>query len=137
MNILREAVRREDLRDQVVEMRARMLSEAPRVGKERFSIKHARGGLQDIEFIVQYLVLNHAHEHADLAAWPDNVRQLEALAKHEVLTREDSDALKQCYLEYREILHHRSLAEQPPHVPQEDMAERAETVRALWQRYLG
>ena len=137
MSILREAVRRDDLRKQVIEMRRRMLAEAPGVGKGRFDIKHARGGLQDIEFIVQYLVLNHAHEHADLAAWPDNVRQLEALADHEVLTREDSNALAQCYLEYREVLHHRALAEQQPHVPFTDMAERAETVRTLWQKYLG
>ena len=137
MTILRESVRRDDLRDQVIEMRQRMLSEAPAVGKGRFDIKHARGGLQDIEFIVQYLVLNHAHEHADLAGWPDNVRQLEALARHEVMPQEDADALKQCYLEYREIQHHRSLAERPPHMPADEVAERAETVLHLWQRYLG
>ena len=135
--ILRESVRRDDLRSQVIEMRGRMLAEAPRVGKGRFDIKHARGGLQDIEFIVQYLVLNHAHEHADLASWPDNVRQLEALARHEVLAPEDADALKRCYLEYREILHHRALAERPPHTTAGEVAERAETVSGLWQRYLG
>lgn len=137
MSILRESVRRDDLCDDVVEMRRRMLAEAPRVGKGRFDIKHARGGLQDIEFIVQYLVLNHAHEHADLASWPDNVRQLEALARHEVLAQEDADVLTRCYLEYREILHHRSLAERPPHTPAGEVAERAETVSRLWQRYLG
>ena len=137
ISVLRESVRREDLRDRVIEMRQRMLAEAPRVGKGRFDIKHARGGLQDIEFIVQYLVLNHAHEHADLAAWPDNVRQLEALASHEVLTPEDADVLKRCYLEYREILHHRSLAELPPHAPADEVAGRVETVSGLWQRYLG
>ena len=137
MSVLRESVRRDDLRDDVTEMRRRMLAEAPRVGKDRFDIKHARGGLQDIEFIVQYLVLNHAHEQADLASWPDNVRQLETLARHEVLAQEDADALTRCYLEYREILHHRALAERPPHTPADEVAERAETVSRLWQRYLG
>ena len=137
MSVLRESVRRDDLRHDVIEMRRRMLAEAPRVGKGRFDIKHARGGLQDIEFIVQYLVLNHAQEHADLASWPDNVRQLEALATHRVLAQEDADALTRCYLEYREILHHRSLAERPPHTPAGEVAERAETVSGLWQRYLG
>lgn len=137
MSVLRESVRRDDLRDQVIEMRQRMLAEAPSVGKGRFDIKHARGGLQDIEFIVQYLVLNHAHEHPDLAAWPDNVRQLEALARHEVLAREDAEVLTRCYLEYREILHHRALAERPPHTPAGEVAERAETVSGLWRRYLG
>lgn len=137
MSILRESVRRDDLRAQVTEMRQRMLTEAPKVGKGRFDIKHARGGLQDIEFIVQYLVLNHAHAHADLAAWPDNVRQLEALASHEVLTEDDADTLKQYYVEYRESLHHRSLAERPSHAPAEETAARANAVLELWRRYLG
>lgn len=137
MSVLRESVRRDDLRGDVIEMRRRMLAEAPRVGKGRFDIKHARGGLQDIEFIVQYLVLNHAHEHADLASWPDNVRQLEALATHQVLAQEDADDLTRCYLEYREILHHRALAERPPHTPAGEVAERVETVSGVWQRHLG
>jgi len=137
VSVLCESVRHDDLRDQVIEMRRRMLGEAPVVGKGRFDIKHARGGLQDIEFIVQYLVLNHAHEHPDLVAWPDNVRQLETLARHEVLAPEDADVLTRCYLEYREILHHRALAERPPHTPAGEVAERAETVSGLWRRYLG
>ena len=137
MDTLRKRVRREDLRTQVIEMRRRMRAEAPRVAEGRFDIKHARGGLQDIEFIVQYLVLNHAHEHAELAAWPDNVRQLEELASYGVLSQEDSDTLKRCYLELREILHHRALAERPSHAPAEEMAVRASAVSALWQRYLG
>ena len=136
MRTLREAVRRDNLRTRVTEMRQRMLADAPRVGKGRFGIKHARGGLQDIEFIVQYLVLNHARKHPDLAAWPDNVRQLETLAAHGVLSQDESDTLTRCYLEYREILHHRSLAERPAHVPAQEMAERAAAVSALWQRYL-
>ncbi len=137
MELLRNAVRREDLRTQVTEMRGRMLAEAPRTPRGRFDIKHARGGLQDIEFIVQFLVLNHAREHADLAAWPDNVRQLEALARHGVLSEEDAATLTQSYLEFRELVHHRSLADCPPHVPAGETAARAGAVSALWQRYLG
>lgn len=137
LGLLRTAVRRDDLRAQVIEMRRRMLSEAPRVPAGRFDIKHARGGLQDIEFIVQYLVLNHAHEHADLAEWPDNVRQLEALARHGVLSEDHAAAMTRSYLEFREILHHRSLADQPPHLPAEEVAARADAVRALWRSHMG
>ena len=133
---LREAVRRDGLRGEVIEMRQRMLGEAPRVPKGRFDIKHARGGLQDIEFIVQYLALNHAREHDELVAWPDNVRQIEALEACGVLAQEDAGSLKRCYLEYREILHHRWLAERPGHAPADEMAGRAATVTSLWQRYL-
>ncbi len=136
MDLLRNAVRREDLRAQVLEMRRRMRSEAPKSPQGRFDIKHARGGLQDIEFIVQFLVLNHSHEHPELAAWPDNVRQMETLAHHGVLSEEDAATLTGCYLAFREDLHHRVLAERPGHAPAAEMAERAEAVGALWRHYL-
>ena len=137
VDLLQNAVRRDDLRDQVLKMRERMLSEAPWTPPGRFHIKHSRGGLQDIEFIVQFLVLNHAREHGDLAEWPDNVRQLEALARHGVLSSEDAATLTQSYLKFRENLHHRSLADRPAHAPAEEMSEPAAAVSALWKRYLG
>ena len=137
IDLLRNAVRREDLRTQVIGMRQRMVAEAPPAPKGRFDIKHSRGGLQDIEFIVQFLVLNHAGEQSDLARWPDNVRQLEALSKHSVLAEQDAATLRQSYLAFRETLHHRSLAGRPPHLPHEEVSEQAEAVSSLWRRYLG
>ena len=48
------------LRDEVVGMRNKMLTAHPNTSG-RFDIKHDRGGLIDVEFIVQYLVLGYAH----------------------------------------------------------------------------
>ena len=44
-------------------MRQRMADAHPNRPSE-FDLKHDRGGLIDVEFIVQYLVLGHAHQHA-------------------------------------------------------------------------
>ena len=43
-------------------------------------VKQDPGGITDIEFLVQYLVLREAYRYPDLVRWSDNIRQLEALA---------------------------------------------------------
>ena len=53
-------VRRDALRADVVSMRQRMREELDRSDRERFDLKHGRGGIGDIEFLVQYLVLDQA-----------------------------------------------------------------------------
>src|SRR5690606_23174264 len=70
-----EAIRREILarpRDPVVlrgeirDMRERMRKELSRGGPARFDLKQDRGGIADIEFIVQYAVLRWAAEYPEL-----------------------------------------------------------------------
>ncbi len=53
------------LRHEIVEMREKMRAGHPNP-TPLFDIKHDPGGMVDIEFIVQYLVLAHAHQHAGL-----------------------------------------------------------------------
>jgi glutamate-ammonia-ligase adenylyltransferase len=72
-----EAIRIEILRqprdlvraaEEVLAMRKRMLDQHASGSDEFFDIKHDRGGLIDVEFIVQYLVLGHAHRMSACAA---------------------------------------------------------------------
>src|SRR4029077_3758303 len=51
------------LATEVVEMRQRMFAGHPNA-TALFDVKHDPGGMVDVEFAVQYLVLAHAHEHA-------------------------------------------------------------------------
>lgn len=48
----------------VVDMRARIAKEFPR--QNPWAVKHVRGGMVDLDFIAQYLVLRHAHLHPEL-----------------------------------------------------------------------
>jgi glutamate-ammonia-ligase adenylyltransferase len=48
----------------VAEMRARIERERP--AKTIWSVKYLRGGLTDLEFLAQYLLLKHAHEHPEV-----------------------------------------------------------------------
>ena len=45
-----------------------------------FDVKHDHGGMVDIEFSVQYLVLAHAHEHAALCRNAGNIALLQLAA---------------------------------------------------------
>ncbi|VEC47420.1 glutamate-ammonia-ligase adenylyltransferase [Escherichia coli] len=64
--------------------------------RDRFDIKADEGGITDIEFITQYLVLRYAHEKPKLTRWSDNVRILELLAQKRHYGRAGSDGADPC-----------------------------------------
>ena len=135
--VLVNCVRREDLRDQVIRMRERMRQELSRGDEGRFDIKQDAGGLADIEFLVQYLVLAHAAEHAALLRWSDNIRQLEALAAAGVLATATAEHAAEVYRRYRSRLHGLSLAGQPGIVADGEFTEERAWVRMRWIEVFG
>jgi glutamate-ammonia-ligase adenylyltransferase len=72
---LRSRVRSNELHADVLSMRRRMRKELDRSDAERFDLKHGRGGIGDIEFIVQFLVLANAPAHPAVIRYSDNIRQ--------------------------------------------------------------
>jgi glutamate-ammonia-ligase adenylyltransferase len=107
--ILSSAVRRDSLRNDVLEMRLRMQRELSKAGAGQFDIKQDAGGIADIEFLVQYWVLAAAQAHPDLLTYSDNIRQLEGLAAAGVLAASTAQWLTEAYIGYRTVLHHLSL----------------------------
>lgn len=65
--------------------------------RDRFDIKADEGGITDIEFITQYLVLRYAHEKPKLTRWSDNVRILELLAQNDIMEEQEAMALTRAY----------------------------------------
>ncbi len=107
--VLCNAVHRATLREDVMEMRSRMRRELSQSAAGQFDIKQDAGGIADIEFLVQYLVLAAAHEHPELVTYSDNIRQLEGLARAGLLDAATAQWLKEAYIGYRSVLHHLSL----------------------------
>ena len=107
--VLCGAVRRDTLRTDVSQMRARMRRELSQAGAGQFDIKQDSGGIADIEFLVQYWVLAAANQHPEVVTFSDNIRQLEALARVGVLDASTALWLKEAYIGYRTVLHHQSL----------------------------
>lgn len=97
-------------------MRHKMLAERRAVGQAEcdFDLKHDAGGIVDIEFMVQYLVLAHAHQLPDIAVWSDVVRLLESLQQAGVVSEQVAEALRVSYLDYRSAIHALALQGAPP-----------------------
>lgn len=98
---------REQLARSVCEMRQKMRAEHTAGGRDLdcFDLKRDPGGIVDIEFVVQYLVLAHASEHPGLTEWSDVIRLLDVLEGSECVSEDDKSVLAQAYLSYRSATH--------------------------------
>ncbi|ELZ8931376.1 bifunctional [glutamate--ammonia ligase]-adenylyl-L-tyrosine phosphorylase/[glutamate--ammonia-ligase] adenylyltransferase [Cronobacter dublinensis] len=124
------------LRTDVREMREKMRAHLGNKHRDRFDIKADEGGITDIEFITQFMVLRYAPEQPKLTRWSDNVRILELLAQHDIMHEDEAKALTQAYVTLRDELHRRALQELPGHVAQTAFEQEREQVRDSWRRWL-
>ncbi len=134
---LMSRVRLDALRDDVVSMRTRMRRELDNSGTGRFDLKHGRGGIGDIEFIVQYLVLRNAREFPAVIRYSDNIRQIAALASVGRLDVQTAARLQETYREFRRRLHHLSLNDRPLFVGDGELSAERAFVAAVWEQHLG
>ena len=126
----------ETLQKEVREMREKMRAHLGNKHKDRFDLKTDEGGITDIEFITQYLVLRHACDKPKLTRWSDNVRILELLAQNDIMDDDEAQALTQAYTTLRDELHHLALQEQPGHVARSCFMQARQQVSASWQKWL-
>ena len=124
------------LQNEVREMREKMRAHLGNKHRDRFDIKADEGGITDIEFITQYLVLRYAHDKPKLTRWSDNVRILELLAQNDIMDEQEAMALTHAYTTLRDELHHLALQELPGHVVQTCFEAERTLVRASWQKWL-
>lgn len=131
----------EQVQEDVVSMRHKMQdhlgsdSSTQKAGK--FNLKQDAGGIVDIEFMAQFAVLAHAHEHPSLTQWSDNVRIFEEVANVGVWEQKTCQELTQAYLDIRAATHRLALAEQDLLVDEQKWQPVREVVRAQWQRLMG
>jgi glutamate-ammonia-ligase adenylyltransferase len=78
------------LRTDVLDMRERMAQQHR--GESIWDFKHRRGGLVDIDFIAQYLMLRHAHAHPDVLRRNPSVA-LARLAETSLIDRATAERL--------------------------------------------
>ncbi len=120
------------LRSEVLDMRERMYAELNQPGEGWFDLKQGRGGIADIEFMVQYTVLLNTCRHPELSAWTDNIRQLGDLAASGLLSAPDAQALSDAYQIYRAALHRCALQDEPARVPDAEFRVQREAVMRIW-----
>ncbi|NWN92716.1 bifunctional [glutamate--ammonia ligase]-adenylyl-L-tyrosine phosphorylase/[glutamate--ammonia-ligase] adenylyltransferase [Marinobacter adhaerens] len=130
----------DQLRREVVEMREKMRANhgtPPSRQEETFHIKHDAGGIVDIEFMVQYLMLAWSADYPELTQWPDNIRQMEALGQAGVLPVEDAERLREVYIALRSCIHRRALQNLDDKVEGQAFGEERQYVRSVWQKIMG
>jgi glutamate-ammonia-ligase adenylyltransferase len=135
VGVLKEHVRRDNLRQEVRDMRQRMRRELSRAkpGSGQFDIKQDAGGTADIEFLAQYWALLHAGTHPPVVMFADTIRQLESVASADLVPQATVDVLTAAYRRYREHSHHLSLEGREPVVPGEEFGETRAAVTAIWE----
>ena len=137
---------RQQLLADVIDMRNKMRahlgskqesSQASQEGKgSNFNLKQDAGGIVDIEFMVQFAVLDRSHDFPDLTRWSDNIRILECLEEAGVISAKDAEFLTRAYKNYRSVGHRLQLQKLPVVVDASDFAVEREQVTAVWDRLL-
>jgi glutamate-ammonia-ligase adenylyltransferase len=133
VELLRSAVHRAALRDDVRSMRERMRAELSNSKPGQFDLKQDAGGITDIEFLAQYWTLLWAGRHPELVTYSDNIRQLESLASICLVPQETVDVLTAAYRAYRQRMHHLSLEGGDSIADATEFAATRAAVSAIWR----
>lgn len=138
IEILRQSRDLDKLRDEVVAMRQKMLDAHASKSTAQFGLKHDPGGLIDVEFIVQYLVLGHAHRHPELTGNLGNIALLRIAGELGLIDPQAAKAAGNAYREYRRLQHARRLTATPKApIPMDEVTSHIAVVKALWSAVLG
>ncbi|MGJ8680251.1 bifunctional [glutamate--ammonia ligase]-adenylyl-L-tyrosine phosphorylase/[glutamate--ammonia-ligase] adenylyltransferase [Paraglaciecola sp.] len=120
----------------VIEMREKMRTHLAQGDTQNIDLKQDQGGVADIEFLVQFMLLAHTRKFAQLALWTDNVRVLKTLAKLEIIKEDEANTLIQAYLEYRKNTHRLALQNGKLAKATHELTEHQSKVSKVWQKYL-
>jgi glutamate-ammonia-ligase adenylyltransferase len=120
---------RQVLREEILKMRQRISDQY----SDDEDLKRGSGGIVDIEFMVQYLVLAFAHQHPSLTEFTDNVRILDDVERLELLPVEMASRLREAYLGLRSEWHRTVLDIPDRERAAEVLAEYREDVRRAWR----
>ena len=137
--VLRQPRDAATLRTDVLAMRQKMLDAHATKGDARedsFDLKHDPGGLVDVEFIVQYLVLAHAATHGELTGNLGNIALLGIAARLGLIDTALAERVRSAYRDYRRRQHALRLNNLPSKVHPDEVAHHAAAVRMLWAQVL-
>ena len=126
----------EALRADVVAMRRRMRAELDRSDALRFDLKQGEGGLVDLEFLLQALVLQHAAKHPALVPPRDTPQLLQVLRQAGLLHTRQGEALRQAHVRMLGLGLDCTLDQRPRLVPPDAALEAARgDIRAACQAH--
>ena len=124
------------LQGEIRTMREKMREAHPNDSR-LFDLKHDRGGIVDVEFMVQYLVLGHAPRHPGLTGNIGNLALLKLAAGLGLIDTGSADATHAAYREFRALQHQLRLqGERYARIDPVRVAHHAAAVSHLWEKVL-
>lgn len=120
------------LREEVLSMREKMRANLDRSSATQFDLKQGRGGVTDLEFMVQYLVLKGAATTPELTRFTDNWRLLDALAGCGQIDRSLASSLVDAYFKLRARGHQIALLGGASLVPADELISVREAIVEAW-----
>jgi len=124
------------LKDEIIAMRNKLSAARP-VKPDVFDVKHSAGGMVDVEFAVQYLVLAFASQHPTLSANVGNIQLLERSEQAGLLPLGVGVAAGNAYRALRKVQHQARLDELATQIPLAQAQKWCEDVLALWRAVFG
>ena len=120
------------LKKEVCLMRNKMRDALNPKDTKLIDLKHGVGGIVDIEFIVQFLVLAYASENKDLSRFTDNINLLNVLKQSGYLSSDNADILKKAYCQYRDYGHQQALQGNKAMIKPDEFVETRRQVENIW-----
>jgi len=124
------------LKTAVRDMRIKMRSALATKESDRFDLKQSKGGIADIEFIVQFGVLARAANNPALTTYTDNVRLLDGLQEDGFMSKAQAETLKAAYCTYRDTGHKRVLQGERAVIDAAIVHELSEQVEQIWREFM-
>ena len=124
------------LRDEIGNMRTKV-SASHAIKGEQFDVKHSPGGMVDIEFVVQFLVLSQGGRHPELLPNVGNIALLQRAQACGLLPGDVGDKAAQAYRTLRQIQHRARLNEEPTQLDIAKVTTERDAGLALWTAVFG
>lgn len=122
------------LQQDIIAMREKMFPTHPPRPED---VKYMRGGVVDVEFIVQYLILAHAHQYPQLLQNYGNIALLNMAAALGLIDARLAEASRQAYRYYRQQQHNTRLHDAQKVQVNEILLAHCQAVCALWRQVFG
>ena len=127
----------EMLKKEILSMRRKMLDNHPNP-TDLFDIKHDSGGIVDVEFAVQFLVLLHSRLHPELSGNIGNIALLRKAGELGLIPQEIAVRAGSAYREYRRLQHKLRLkGEKYARIGKAGVSDNMADVLRLWESVFG
>ncbi len=125
----------DSLKSDVIAMREKMRRHLDKSDDSSFDIKQGRGGLVDIEFLAQFLVLANAAKYQKLLNISDNVGIYRVLANLSLIEKNEQQYLTTAYQRLRAI-GHKAVMQNTGQLVANDDVDFVNKTSVIWHKYL-